>query len=494
MGTLARPRVETDRRRLHRRATFAERRATIKLLLRFSRFDLDSNLGKSVTRFVFIFFLIVQVLSNCDRSSADDSAPVVVQITDRIPFGKKPVDYFSKQVNDAVSMLDKRLTAKTKTLKYEQPHGYLKDVLKQLNVPVESQLLVYSKTARSPNLVKPQSPRAIYFNDEVSVAWIPEAKELEFTALDASKGVNFYTLSQVVSETPKSAATEVLGDTATRFLRRDRCLACHAGRSSLQVPGLLVRAFQTDAAGKPLFGFSQVTHLKKIADRFGGWFVSGSPQGLFHRGNLINRTDNDRAKSQPGFRASVDNLSSLTAIDKYATNTSDWIAHLVFTHQMHGLNLMIRANLEAKLGRRSDVEEQLVKYLVFAEAASLDVATRARSDRAQLDAAIKSSAYATWFQKQGRRDSQGRSLRDFDLDTRTFRYRLSFLIETRLFDQLDRDCQARIYRRLWEGLTSQELQLAFAHLDAKEKQAIIEIVIATKPKRPDYWKLPVAKK
>jgi hypothetical protein len=403
-----------------------------------------------------------------------ESAELKIKLTDRIPYGKLPVDYFSKSVDDAVAELNLKLSSGKISLNYDQPQGYLRHVLKLLNVPVESQLLVYSKTARSPNLVGPKSPRAIYFNDEISVAWIPDSKELELTALDHAKGANFYTLSQV--ETQKSVPT---------FLRRDRCLACHAARSSLEVPGFLLRGFQTDDGGKPLFGFSRVSHEKKIEDRFGGWFVTGSPAGIAHRGNLVGRSDNDRYKSQPGFRSSIQNLAELTAIEKYATNTSDWVAHLVLTHQMHGLNLMIRANLEERLGRHSDVVEQLVRYLVFADEAPLNA-----DAKHPVAFEWQSSSYAKWFRKQGRNDKQRRSLRDFDLQSRLFRYRLSYLVELDFFNQMESRCRERIYRRLWDGLTTNDRQKAFDHMDSKEKRAIIEIVAQTKSNRPAYWKLP----
>jgi hypothetical protein len=419
------------------------------------------------------------VLILCNVTFAQDQSSTQIKLTDRIPYGQAPVDYFSKEVDDAVAALNVGIRNKKITLQYEPTHGFLKQVLKLLDVPVESQLLVYSKTARSPKLVTPKTPRAIYFSDEVSVAWIPDAKELELTALDNAKGTNFYTLSQVESEKSDSATL--------MFTRRDRCLACHAGRSSLDVPGLLVRGFQTDNIGKPLFGFSQVSHEKQIADRFGGWFVTGSPKSVIHRGNLIGIADNDRFKSEPGFRASVKKLDQLTSIEKYAAPTSDWVAHLVFTHQMHGLNLMIRANLEERLGRHSDVEEQLVRYLVFADEAPLD-AERKTTDRLPNGFDWKSSPYAKWFQAQGVKGNAGRSLRDFELATRVFRYRLSYLIELEFFDQMEATCRNRIYRRLWTGLTSSDTKVAFTHLEKAEKQAIIEIVAQTKINLPDYWK------
>ena len=46
----------------------------------------------------------------------------------------------------------------------------------------------------------------------------------------------------------------------------------------------------------------------------------------------------------------------------------------------------------------------------------------------------------------------------------------------------------RVYRRLWDVLTGKVTGKDFAHLSAADRQAIKEILIATKPGLPDYWK------
>ncbi|MDA0810157.1 MAG: hypothetical protein O3B68_19355, partial [Planctomycetota bacterium] len=135
--------------------------------------------------FRLVFMLPVVLLvslfaSSADAEEADGSvkSPVEIKLTDRVPYGREPVDYFGAGSRDAVSELQKRLDSGMARLTGDERFGYLLSVAELLDVPLESQLLVYSKTARAPTLVSPTTPRAVFFNDEVSVAWIPGAREL----------------------------------------------------------------------------------------------------------------------------------------------------------------------------------------------------------------------------------------------------------------------------------------------------------------------------
>lgn len=414
-----------------------------------------------------------------------DEKVATIKLTDRVPYGREPVDYFGTETDDAVSKLQRLLASGEMRLNADDRFGYLLSVLECLNVPVESQLLVYSKTARTPDLVSPQTPRAIFFNDEVSVAWIPESRELEITAVDPKKGVNFYTLSQPLGSLARGRGSDrdVGEDAASQsFLRRDRCLACHAGRSTLEVPGLLLRAFQTDHTGKPIVGFSRVTHDMRYEKRWGGWYVTGTPTGMIHRGNLLSKVENTRHKKEPGFASSLSQLSQKCDVAGYPYSESDFVAHLVLAHQVHGTNLLIRAGLEARLNRRSDVEANLIRYLVFADEPALELS------RADAESVLANSTFAASFVKRGPRDSKENSLREFSLVGRVFKRRLSYLIHSRMFDELPTDCRTRLLERLWMGLATESGDEDFGHLGNTERRSIIAIVRATVPGLPQCWK------
>lgn len=417
---------------------------------------------------------------------ADDKV-ATIKLTDRVPYGREPVDYFGTETDDAVSKLQRLLASGETRLNADDRFGYLLSVLERLDVPLESQLLVYSKTARAPDLVSPKTPRAVFFNDEVSVAWIPESRELEVTAVDPVKGVNFYTLSQPLDASLADSKAGVqktdLKEAVTpqNFLRRDRCLACHAGRSTLEIPGLLLRAFQTNDTGKPIVGFSRVTHDMRYEKRWGGWFVTGTPASMIHRGNLLSVADNARHKNEPGFASSLSKLSQRFDVSSYPYSESDFVAHLVLAHQVHGTNLLIRAGLEARLNRRSDVEADLIRYLVFADEPALELS------RADAESVLANSKFAASFVKRGPRDSKENSLREFSLVGRVFKHRLSYLIHSRMFDELPTDCRARLLERLWMGLATESGDEDFGHLGNTERRSIIAIVRATVSRLPQCW-------
>jgi hypothetical protein len=89
--------------------------------------------------------------------------------------------------------------------------------------------------------------------------------------------------------------------------------------------------------------------------------------------------------------------------------------------------------------------------------------------------------YARTFSNWGPRDSKGRSLRDFDLKTRLFRYPVSFLVYTEAFDNLPATVKQYLYRRLHEVLTARELEKDYTSLAAADRVAMLEILRETKP-------------
>jgi hypothetical protein len=434
-----------------------------------------------------ILALVLSRRADAQREVVPNKGIRAIKISDRVPYGREPVDYFGVATNDAVSKLSGRLASGDARLVKHARFGYLLSVLELLDVPVESQLLVYSKTARAPGLVTPKTPRAIFFNDEVSVAWIPNSRELELTAVDPVKGVNTYTLSQPLEPSKDGTKSHIrksdepVEEASPLFQRRTGCLACHSARSSLEVPGLLLKAFQTDRIGKPIVGFSRMTHDMRFDQRWGGWYVTGSPAEVVHRGNLIGKEDNARHKGEPGFASSLSELSQKFDVADYPYPRSDFVAHLVLGHQVHGTNLLIRIALESRLNRRSDVEAQLLRYFVFADETPLD----ASSEDART--VLADSEFASSFSKRGPADAVGRSLREFNLEDRMFKHRLSYLIYSRLFDQLPRDCRTRLLQGLWDGLSAESGGDDFRHLEQAERAAIIAIVRATVPRLPECW-------
>jgi hypothetical protein len=99
------------------------------------------------------------------------------------------------------------------------------------------------------------------------------------------------------------------------------------------------------------------------------------------------------------------------------------------------------------------------------------------------------STFTETFPQRGPRDPQGRSLRDFDLKTRLFRYPLSYMIYSAAFDGIPEKVRDRVYQRLYEILTGTDTSKTFANLPLETRGTILEILRATKPNLPASWRL-----
>ena len=96
------------------------------------------------------------------------------------------------------------------------------------------------------------------------------------------------------------------------------------------------------------------------------------------------------------------------------------------------------------------------------------------------------SGFAGEFAARGPNDKQGRSLREFDLKGRLFRYPCSYQIYSEAFDNIPKPALDYLYRRLWLVLTGQVKE--FAAISAADRKAILEILRETKKNLPNYFR------
>ncbi len=365
--------------------------------------------------------------------------------------------------------LGRQLARGEANLAYTPGLGYLPDLLKKLGVNPDSQALVFSKTSFQQGLISPQNPRAVYFNDDVAVGYVPGGEVFELSALDPDHGPQFYVLSTHQADRP-------------HFETRDEvCLSCH-GPVNQVVPGLMVTSVIPDSTGKPFFtgAFFNITDQRTpIADRWGGWYVDGSVEA--NNGNQV-ASDPDKPTELNT------NIAGKFDTSKYPVPTSDVVALMTLEHQTRIINLItgISAQMrnltpadraDPKISKRVDAAiEEMTASLLFA-------------DEAELHQPVKgASSFSKTFPELGPRDKQGRSLRDFDLQRRLFRYPLSYMIYDPIFDNMEETLKDRIYRRLFDVLSGKDTAPKFAKLSASDRKAILEIVRETKPDLPDYWK------
>ena len=131
-------------------------------------------------------------------------------------FEREPILYSQSTPENRISRLQQRLDQGELILTHDEKKSYLPALLQALDVPVESQMLVFSKTSLQLQRISPRTPRAIYFNDDVYVGFCQSGDVIEISAVDPQLGTVFYTLDQRESEKPL-------------FERRsDNCLVCHS--------------------------------------------------------------------------------------------------------------------------------------------------------------------------------------------------------------------------------------------------------------------------
>ena len=379
-------------------------------------------------------------------------------------------------------MLQRKLLEGNAKLGYDERHGYLPAILKALDLPVASQVLVFSKTSFQAPRISPRMARAIYFNDDVYVGWVPGGDVVEIAAVDPALGIIFYTLGQDRVERPK-------------IVRRDDCLQCHASGGTLGVPGLVVRSVYVERTGMPFFnaGGFVTDHRSPISERWGGWYVTGTHGAQRHMGNVFaeNREHPEEIDRESG--ANVIDLKGRIDTGMYLAPGSDLVALMVLEHQTRMTNLITRVGWEARLAMSDQVAinralgepdekvlessrrridnavEELVKYLLFADEALLKEPVRG------------GEAFARAY-------SNGRPFREFDMQTRMFRNRCSPLILSAAFDGLPDPARLQVYRRLWEVLTGADTTGLGKRLSEAERKAIIAVLLANKLNLPAYWR------
>ena len=186
-----------------------------------------------------------------------------------------PAIQYTGPTTDPVGRLAQRLASGKVKLAYApNDAGYLPALLKELGIRTDSQVLVFSRTSIQSNRISPRAPRAIYFNDEVSVGYVQQGNALELASLDPTQGVVLYTIDPARTAQPALA-------------RRDDCLGCHQGPVTLGIPGFLISSVHP-AVGRPgeeHGGAVMTDHRTPFSDRWGGWYVTGTHGMRNHLGN-----------------------------------------------------------------------------------------------------------------------------------------------------------------------------------------------------------------
>ena len=417
---------------------------------------------------------------------ASDDAPL------RYDVEYPTMHYATAPHTDPIAKLEARLESGAAKLELG-PRGYLDSLLAALDIDASSQTLVFSQTSLQSRRINSRTPRAIYFNDDVYVAWVQNGP-LEIASLDPNLGPVFYTLDN------GPAPGEKAPKHPPPFARQiGRCLGCHDSYSLSGggVPRFIVGSGYTGPSGNLVSheGWILVDDSTPLEDRWGGWYVTGNSGDQKHLGNVLIRNQQDFDRLDELRRGNLDTLDALFDTKPYLTDKSDIFALMILEHQVNAQNAITRVNYDVRtaidrergashasegyeLGgdqlspetRKAidDAVEPLVRTLLFA-------------DETRLTAPVGGDPrFIEQFMSRAITDASGRSLRDLDRRTRMFRYPLSYVVYSRAFDALPRPAREAVYRRVAAVLRGPQDDALVARLRSDERTAILEIFAATK--------------
>lgn len=410
-------------------------------------------------------------------------------------YERAPIHYHETEPDTRVTRLLKEANEKS-FLSSGSDQDILRELLQRLDVPVESQVLVFSKTSAQNSRIAPRTPRAIYFSDDVYLGWV-QGGEIEVASFDARLGMVFHLLKLTQREENRPP----------ELTRERSCLDCHAGSANHDLPGLLVRSVYPSESGLPLLeaGTFHTRPSSPIAERWGGWYVTGEVEDQTHLGNAIAEVAERRVGEvhlKPLAEGKIARLDDCFNTSTYLNGgESDVVALMILEHQTGVHNILVEANLTAQATRHRHIEMQ--KTFGEPVEAPLSETNDRILDRMaekvlhemlyveeiELPGGVEgNAAFQQAFAKNAPRSHDGRSLKDFRLYGRVMKYRCSHLIYSSAFQDLPDEMRTRILDKLYEILTRPASWPQFAHLGDSERNHIREILLETLPNLPPSWK------
>ena len=387
-------------------------------------------------------------------------------------FDQPPHDYWKRTPHDRFSRWMTNLNSGRIELDYSGEKAFVASVLKSLDIPASSQMLVFSTTSLQLSLISPRSPRAIFFNEDVYLGYVVGGK-IEVVSVDPDLGGVFY-----IFDIPRNGQPPY-PDRATR------CMNCHAREDTGYVPGPVVKSVVPGPRGGSLKSFRQEQsgHGIPLDQRFGGWYVTGLENFTNHWGNLIGQSTPQGVQKipvKPGTQFSY---------SRYLATGSDVLPQLVHEHQVGFVNRAVEATYRARTHLAEDngmlttehaavLDQQarrLTRYILFADETPLPPGGITG------DADFKRD-----FASVRRLGPGGASLKDFDLRTRLFQHRCSYMIYSLAFQGLPPEMKQRVFARLAQALDTTKADAEYAYLSATEKHAIRSILRATLPELNDW--------
>lgn len=403
-----------------------------------------------------------------------------------------PINYSKSQPHDSISRLEKRLASGQLKLTGDDK-AIARAVLRELRVPEDSQIVVFSKTSFQRKRIEPTHPRALYFSDSCYVGWVPGGL-MEITTIDPQLGPVFYSFDPYAPVVKNSA----------RFVRDGDCLTCHATSAVNNMPGVFARSVFPDDTGEPLLrhGSEMVDFRTPFDHRWGGWYVTGQHGTATHRGNVFASEHGDELVIDFKKGANITTLSNFFDTANYLRPDSDIVALMVFEHQIAMHDAIVQAGfrcrrmMDYQIKLQHDLKEPITNEptfdsvkSVFQSSAQDVVDCLLFKDEATLPDGIKGDDdFQRAFKANAKSVSGAGSLKDFSLNEHLFKNRCSYLIYSDVFLALPKLLKERIYANLDKALRSKTPDERYSYLTGDERKRIVTILAATHPELSSRWR------
>ncbi len=397
-------------------------------------------------------------------------------ISTAIEFRKVPHDYLNHVPKDRFAGVLKKIQEGALQLDTRDDKAFLRSLMAALDIPISSQILVFSASSLQSEIINPRNPRALYFNEDTYLGFVPGGK-VEVISMDPTHAAMFYIFDRLLP-----------GGPVPTIARSQKCFNCHAGSATRRVPGLIAESLLPMASGASLETYrrDEQGHQIPLDQRFGGWHLTGGHHLNPTHANLMGVTTGagkfDKVPAEPG---------QMWDLDRHLLPTSDILPHLVHEHQLGFENRVFHAAYTVRQLRggergplptsaKAELEklaDELARYILFTDEAKLP------SGGIEGDATFMSD-----FARNRRATHTGLALKDFDLKTRLFKHRASYMLYTESWQKLPTELMDRVYYKMAEGLREQNASAIGAHLPPSEKRAIRTILKETLPGLPAWWR------
>lgn len=382
----------------------------------------------------------------------------------KVSFRAKVHQYLEKDPKDPFSKIIKSLEAGEGPKDYGNDMEYIEALLEKLEISKHSQQLVFSNTSLQLSRISPRNPRAIYFNDDLYLGYVPGG-QIEIIGIDPEIGAIPYIFSPPLTN-DKSWRPNVI--------RSKRCMNCHANADMGGVPGLLASSVIPGPGGGSIDAFRQkVTgHSIPYDQRFGGWHLTGShtfPSSWANSTGIMNKNVITKIPNPPG---------SSFNWKRYLVPQSEVIANLVLEHQVGFINRCVGAsyrlreffllkdalNPSKRTARIKQEAIRIVEYALFAKEATLPETI-----------SFENSLFAKDFQGKG---AELDPLRQLNLKDRLLERRCSYMIRSRSFQGLPQELKDIIFSEIKDIMTLPRSQLApkFSYFGEAERREIDEVL------------------